>query len=72
MTVNMHGNHEATCLCCKHLNMGYEGDYSDMTPGEGWYAGCGKSHFYLSGSDVDTDVHEVWIKGRTCIDFDGK
>jgi hypothetical protein len=71
--INMHGNHEATCLCCKHFDIGYEGDYSDMTPGAGWYARCGKGHFYLNNSDAeDGDMHEEWGRGRTCPDFEGK
>lgn len=64
-TINMHGDHVASCLCCKFLNMGYEGDYSDVTPGEGEYCHCLKNHFW----DLQ-DHHQLVILDPTCPDFE--
>ncbi len=64
--VNMHGTHVASCLCCAHLDMGYEGDWSDVTPGRGYYCDCNKGHFY----SLDTDEnHKLIVLGQNCVDF---
>jgi hypothetical protein len=69
---NMHGNHEATCLCCIHFDTGYDGGYSDVTPGVGWYSKCLQGHFYTTQYTEGNEMHELYTQGRTCVDFEGK
>jgi hypothetical protein len=64
--MNMHGDHVATCLCCKWLDMGYEGDWSEVTPGRGWYCDCRKRHFY--GLD-ESELHMLHEYAPNCPDF---
>lgn len=67
--VNTHGDHVASCLCCVHLDMGYEGDWSEVTPGRGQYCDCALGHFL--GLDND-DLHELHEFGMYCPDFKGR
>lgn len=72
--MNMHHNHVATCLCCKHLYTDYERDYSDQTPGAGLQLYCTKNHFDTrrNGSiDID-DQHDEYQRAATCPDFEAK
>lgn len=69
---NIHGNHVASCYCCKNLSSGYEGDWSDVTPGRGAYCDCIKGHFYSSGAEVGEKEtqHNIFMFAQNCPDFE--
>lgn len=66
--VNMHGEHAASCLCCKYLDMGYESDWSEVTPGRGWYCYCSQGVFDWLDPETD-DFHKFHVLGVTCPKF---
>jgi hypothetical protein len=69
--VMVHNDHMATCLCCTHLMVEYEGDYSELTPGQGFFMTCCKGHFYVSGQyDNKREYHENLLKAQGCPDFE--
>ena len=74
--MNFHGDHKATCYCCKHVYMQYEGDYSDVTPGAGFEFGCCCGHFAYGQSDLserhnfDITLHKVMTLAQECSDFE--
>lgn len=61
-----HGDHVATCVCCAELELGYEGAYSDVTPGAGMQCWCHKGHFDDSQLQM---THALITRARTCMDF---
>ena len=65
--VNIHDDHEATCLCCKHLLADYEPDWSDITPGVGYQCICVEGHWK---DDLQPfRWHKMVEFGRECKDF---
>lgn len=71
----MHGDHVATCLCCRHLDNSYEGDLSDVTPGDGFRWECLKNHFSSVGGRNyidDEELHDAFTRGAECPDFEGR
>lgn len=67
MNVNMHGNHVASCLCCKNLDMDYETDYNiNDSPGAGYSCNCLKGHFT---SLAPKNNHQLIILAPDCVDF---
>lgn len=70
MKTNKHQNHIASCHCCIKLNADFEGDYSELTPGRGYYIDCLAGHFYSLEED---EYHEkLVVFARTCPDFKAK
>ena len=37
------------CIFCKHFNVSFEADWSDVTPGAGFTAKCLEEHWYIDG-----------------------
>ena len=63
---NFHDGHVASCLCCAFLDMGYEDDLSDVTPGRGYYCECDRGHF----DDLPPHQnHRLIVLGLNCSDF---
>lgn len=44
---------DRTCLHCVHMELDYEADWSDITPGEGLTCKCNKGHWNLYDWDGD-------------------
>ena len=64
---NKHGDHEATCLCCKEFYIGYDHDLSDITPGNGLEIHCGAiPGKWLDNSSTREEYHELIHRGGTC------
>jgi len=58
------------CLYCKHWELSFEADWSEVTPGAGFESRCLKSHWYMNGNETDTRKYrENMEKGLTCPDF---
>lgn len=76
--MNYHGDHKATCYCCKHVYMEYEHDYSDVTPGAGFEFGCYRGHFVYGQSHLDkcynlaATLHQVMTLAQECQDFEAR
>ena len=76
--MNRHGDHDATCYCCKNVYMEYEGDWSELTPGEGFEFGCHKKHFHYGDENLDMSrdfshiIHKVMTLAQECRDFTGR
>ena len=72
----MHGNHEATCLCCRHFRLYLgTGDFSDVTPGDDAEFFCSKGHFHFQTDDENIglfDEHDVTRKAQSCDDYVGR
>lgn len=67
---NTHNDHAASCHCCVNLDMGYEGDWSDVTSGRGAYTDCVAGHFYELG---ENDYHKMLVVfAQQCPDFTPK
>ena len=64
--VNLHNDHVASCLCCKHLSMVW-GEPAHMDdPEESSYIYCGKAVFHFD-RDSDIDIFQVLHdSGRQC------
>ena len=70
---NKHGDHEATCLCCKHVDIsGIDTSYSEWTPGIGTEYRCAKGHYELitEYSFDDEKRHNLLLTGKFCPDFE--
>lgn len=70
--MNMHHGHVASCLCCRHLSIEYEGDWSEVTPGMGWHANCLRHQFFVVDLHDQDEMHEFWSRGQTCEKFEVK
>lgn len=59
------------CIACNNAYLGYEGDYSEMTPGAGAEAGCFKNHFHFYNEDFNERniLKFLWESGEDCPDF---
>ena len=59
-----------TCFLCEWFLMSYQGDYSEVTPGEGAIISCCKGHYCFSNGDLNSgeDWNAIIIKSRTCPD----
>lgn len=66
-TPNMHEGHEASCLCCVHMRLGFDPGWSSYTPGEGPMLVCSKGRFAETGNM--REVHEI---ARHCDVFHGR
>ena len=78
---NVHDDHVVSCLCCAILDIDYDADLSDLTPGVGFNMRCMENHFYISEDDawktyysksekkkVRATFH-ILNRGATCKDF---
>jgi hypothetical protein len=63
---------ERSCIGCKHWTFeGGHGAWSEVTPGDDWYASCVKGHWYMSGHDVtDGEWFKTMQAAKTCPDYD--
>jgi hypothetical protein len=68
--MNMHGDHVASCLCCRWLNFDYESDWSEVTPGMGDYCECKKKHFVRMS--MSEDLHLLHVYAPECPDFQAR
>lgn len=69
LKMNMHGDHVASCLCCLHLYLDHEADWSDVTPGDNYQCYCLRGHF---GTVQAYDMHMLMVKAPNCPDFEAK
>lgn len=69
VNIKTHNNHYATCLCCKHLDIGEDGPYSELTPGAGFYVACGKGCFETMYGGSVQDMHQLQTKAQECNEF---
>lgn len=65
---NRHGNHDASCLCCELLDLSYEADLSDVTPGSGFACECLAGHFD-TWDFQEQGQHLLFEKAEFCADF---
>lgn len=75
---NQHGNHIASCLCCKHFEFNPPEIASGTEETGDWLEGnsiiCSKGVFEkesLSYTD-ENDLHNVITIGQTCEKFEGR
>lgn len=68
--MNKHDDHDASCLCCKHLawDSGFPG--SEVTPADGGYYTCAKKHFDYAWPDMHENMHREMRRALTCEDFE--
>ena len=58
------------CLFCKHFELYYEGDLSDITPGAGMVVGCRKGIWqFHSYSDTEEDFRRQMLTAVECKDY---
>lgn len=68
--MNKHGDHVPTCFCCEELNVGYEYDLSDITPGAGLEIICRKAlGVWLSNDSTREEYHDQIKLAETCKSF---
>lgn len=69
--MNKHGDHDASCLCCKHCKFEPEPPgYSSYTPGESAHFYCYKNHFPNTHPEYDdADITVRFRLAETCEDF---
>lgn len=71
--MRMHGDHPATCLCCKHLVLGdADHGYSDVTPGNGATIVCLKGYFNHDEFDMTAAMEAVMSRAAECEDYEGR
>jgi hypothetical protein len=59
------------CIYCKHFEISYEGDWSEITPGAGFEAGCNKYIWREDGDSVSAEGHRKNLeRGLTCPKFE--
>lgn len=70
---NMHGKHEAICLCCEKLSItGYECG-SEYTPESGVAIRCYANKFKPKDSwDGQSEIHEIMELAKDCDAFEGR
>ncbi len=69
--VRMHGDHAATCLCCKHVEFESEGGYGyDCGCNASLVCRCYKRHFYYDDFTDFGIQHELVRRGMGCSDFE--
>lgn len=67
--MKMHGDHIATCICCKHIYF-FEGSmYSDVSPGDGTEFACLRDRFI---TNIVAGLHDTMKTAQTCPDFEGE
>jgi len=64
---NRHGDHDASCLCCRRLevDMGWAG--TDVTPGDPADFSCMKGHWRAEGYGLPLKIHTMALE---CPDFE--
>lgn len=58
------------CFRCKHIDVDYDGPWSDVTPGSGFSMKCRKDHFSLGQEMELKEYREAMEKGLDCEDFE--
>lgn len=59
-----------TCWSCQHFRVEYEGDWSDVTPGEGFTLMCYKNHYDYHNRITQEEFAAAMERGFTCPDFE--
>jgi len=54
------------CIYCKHFNVEYEGDYSDVTPGAGFTMSCRDGKYSINNEDNVKSFRETLETGLKC------
>ena len=70
MRINVCGDHEATCYCCKYLSASYEPDWSDVTPGHFMFY-CSKGVWDTYCNFGSALLHGLLERGKHCEHFEG-
>ena len=66
-----HMSDPRTCILCRHWDIFFEGDYSDQTPGSGFYSRCMKSHWSIYGYELSRKAYrEKILTANNCNDYE--
>jgi len=70
-TMNVHGDHAASCLCCQHCYISLGSiNWSDVTPGGPGDGACGKGHWSVGAEEAPGVLEIAHSLGHNCKDFE--